>query len=60
MRIDLPRACPKCESKDGWEAPRYQVGSIDGSNLRTEWLEVLCRTCRYPLMLPCADAQTET
>ena len=47
----LPKACPKCESKDGWEPPRY----VDG--VGEEWLVHVCRTCRYPLRLPCADAQ---
>jgi hypothetical protein len=50
----LPKACPKCESKDGWEQPRYRHGTG-----YKEWLEYLCRTCGYPLMLPCADAQAE-
>ena len=53
----LPKVCPKCESKDGWEPPRYQADSFIVPKAGREWLEVVCRTCRYPLRLPCADAQ---
>ena len=53
----LPKACPKCDSKDGWEPPRYQADSFIVPKAGREWLEVVCRTCRYPLRLPCADAQ---
>jgi hypothetical protein len=56
-----PKTCPKCGSRTGWDGPFYRCGgavalTVGPSTRADEWLQMECRLCRYPLTLPCADA----